>query len=91
MCTGIFVLPPALSVLESRLRSRAQDNDEVISRRLAEAVREMSHYGEFDFLVVNDTFEEALDELTAVVTSVRLRTASQSRRHTRLIASLLGS
>ena len=90
-CTGIFVLPPALAVLESRLRGRGQDTEEVIARRLAEAVTEMSHYGEFDFLVINDSFEEALDELNAIVTSLRLRTLAQSRRHARLIASLLGS
>ena len=90
-CTGIFVLPPALRVLESRLRGRGQDSDEVIAGRLAEAVHEMSHYGEFDFLVVNDTFEEALGELTAVVTSVRLRTGVQSQRHSRLITALLDS
>ena len=88
-CTGIFVLPPSLVVLENRLRGRGQDSDEVIARRLAEAVNEMSHYGEFDYLVVNDIFQEALEELKAVVTSRRLKTAAQSQRHTQLIASLL--
>lgn len=88
-CTGIFVLPPSLAVLENRLRGRGQDTDDVIARRLAEAVGEMSHYGEFDFLVVNDSFEEALEQMKAIVTSRRLRIGVQSRRHTRLIASLL--
>lgn len=88
-CTGIFVLPPSLVVLENRLRGRGQDSDEVIARRLAEAVNEMSHYGEFDYLVVNDIFQEALEELKAVVTSRRLKTAAQSQHHTQLIASLL--
>ena len=50
----------------------------------------MSHYGEFDYLIINDSFEEALDELNAIVTSLRLETVTQSRRHARLIASLLG-
>ena len=89
-CIGIFVLPPSLSILESRLRGRGEDSNDVIVRRLAEAVQEMSHYGEFDFLVVNDTFQQALDELSAVITSTRLRTASQSRRFAPLITSLLG-
>ena len=88
-CTGIFVLPPSLEVLENRLRGRGQDADEVIARRLAEAVGEMSHYGEFDYLVVNDSFEEALEQMKAIVTSRRLKTSVQSRRHTRLITSLL--
>ena len=90
-CTGIFVLPPALAVLENRLRGRGQDSADVITARLAEAVNEMSHYGEFDFLVVNDTFEVALGALKAIVTSRGLTTKVQSRRHARLISSLLDS
>ena len=88
-CTGIFVLPPALGVLENRLRGRGQDSDEVIAARLAGAVNGMSHYGEFDYLIINDSFSDALDELTAIVTSLKLRTKAQSQRHTLLIASLL--
>ena len=89
-CTSIFVLPSTLAVLESRLRGRGQDSEEVISARLAKAVNEMSHYEAFDFLVVNDIFEIALDEITTIVGSRKLRTELQSRRYAHLIAALLG-
>ena len=88
-CTGIFVLPPDLNALESRLRGRGLDSDEVVARRLAEAVDEMVHYREFDFLIINDNFEVALGELKAIVMSRGLETPTQNRRHERLIGALL--
>jgi len=60
-------LPPSREALEVRLRGRGQDSDEVIARRMRDAVREMSHYAEFDYLVINDDFEVALGELRAIV------------------------
>jgi len=65
---GVFILPPSRAVLEQRLADRRQDTPEVIARRMAEAVSEMSHYREFDHLVVNDDFELALADLEAIVT-----------------------
>ncbi|MEL0166705.1 MAG: guanylate kinase [Pseudomonadaceae bacterium] len=86
---SIFILPPSLEALRYRLDSRGQDDNEVIDRRMAEAVAEMSHYVEFDSLVINDTFEHALDDLKAIVRSYRLQTTAQTARHASLLQALL--
>ena len=65
---SVFILPPSRAELERRLRSRGTDDDAVIARRLQDAVGDMSHWSEFDYVVVNDTFEHALAELAAIVT-----------------------
>lgn len=64
---SIFILPPSLETLRQRLRSRAQDDEETIERRMREAFSEISHYAEFDHVVVNDDFETALGELSAII------------------------
>ena len=74
---GVFILPPSWSELERRLRSRGTDSDAVIARRLAQAHEDCTHWGEYDYAVVNDHFETALADLTAIVTAERLRTARQ--------------
>ena len=66
-CTSIFVLPPSRPTLEQRLRNRRTDSDEVIARRLRDAVEDMSHHAEFDYVIVNDDFEIAVAELRRVV------------------------
>jgi guanylate kinase len=76
---SVFILPPSAEALEERLRGRGQDSHEVIARRLRDARSDMAHYREFDYLVVNDRFEVALQELRALVTSRRLRRAAQER------------
>ena len=86
---SVFILPPSRAELESRLRGRGTDADEVIQRRLAEAVTEMSHQAEFDYTVVNDDFDTALGELRAIVISRRLRAEVQSLRLQTLMAELL--
>ncbi len=86
---GVFILPPSRQALEDRLRSRGQDDDEVIDRRMRDAVSEMSHYSEFDFLVINDEFEAALAELKAIITANRLRTPLQAGRHGEMLNELL--
>lgn len=86
---GIFVLPPSRSALEERLRGRGQDSDEVIARRMRDARSESAHYGEYDYLVINDRFEEALAQLRAVVTAERLRLARQQVRYRALLEDLL--
>lgn len=86
---AVFILPPGRDVLEQRLRGRGQDAPEVIARRLAEAVSEMSHYAEADYLVINDQFDTALAELSAIVAGARLRLPRQLQRHQALIAQLL--
>ncbi len=63
----VFILPPSQAALEERLRKRGQDSDAVIARRMQEAVSEMSHYGEFDYVIVNDDFAAALADLRALV------------------------
>ena len=86
---GIFILPPSRDALEERMRKRGQDSDEVIARRLAAAREEMSHHDEFDFLIVNEEFEVAVDEMCAIFTASRLRRAQQQQRHRRLLQGLL--
>lgn len=86
---GIFILPPSREELVRRLTGRGQDSEAVIQRRMAEAHEELSHHDEFDYLIVNDEFDRALADLTAVVRSGRLSRERQCRRHAALIASLL--
>ena len=86
---GIFILPPAREVLETRLRNRGQDDAEIIARRMRDAVTEIQHYAEFDFLVINDVFEEALRELACIFRAQRLLFDRSSVRHARLIKDLL--
>ncbi len=88
-CTSIFILPPSLDVLQQRLQNRGQDNDSVIQRRMAEAVTEMSHHAEFDYLLVNDDFAHALLELKSIVLARRLRIARQQKNLKNLLSQLL--
>jgi len=88
---SIFILPPSLAALQQRLQDRGQDDDEVIARRMRDAVSEMSHYDEYDYLVINDVFQEALGELTAIMRCGQLCMAPQKRRHAALLADLLAS
>ena len=86
---SIFILPPSRDALLSRLQGRGQDSDEIIQGRMNEAVSEMSHYNEFDYIIINDVFETALDELKAVFAANRLTTARQSDEHNAMIGQLL--
>lgn len=86
---GIFILPPSRETLLERLTNRGQDDAVVIARRLAEATLEMSHYREADFLIINDNFDVALNELKAIVTSRRLALDKQQSRHGLLLQDLL--
>lgn len=88
---SIFILPPSLTELESRLRGRGQDDDQVIAQRLAGAQAEMAHYAEFDYLVVNDDFNHALTDLTAILRSHRLRIGAQQRAQAARIGELLSN
>jgi guanylate kinase len=74
---GIFILPPSIEILAERLRSRAQDSDAVIQRRLAEAQLEMSQAPRYNYIVVNDNFDHALGDILAILRAIRLRTATQ--------------
>lgn len=85
---GIFILPPSIEALEARLHKRGQDSAQVIGRRLLAAGAEISHAAEFDYVIINENFDRALDELGAVVTATRLRYPSQLARHRELFAQL---
>ena len=89
MTCSIFIMPPSRATLEQRLQSRGQDDAEVIARRMAEAVEEMSHYEDGDYLVVNDDFDTALNQLEAIIVSQRLRTGLQKQRMASLLDDLL--
>jgi len=88
-CEGIFILPPSRKELEHRLKGRGQDSDEIIARRMKDAVSEISHYSEFDYLIVNDDFDMALVELQSVILAKRMRHAAQSRRLSAMLSDLL--
>ncbi|VAW70797.1 Guanylate kinase [hydrothermal vent metagenome] len=86
---SVFILPPSLPALKSRLQNRGQDDEEVIARRMKDAVNEMSHYAEFDYLVVNDDFNVALKELASIFTAHRLRQLEQQHKLEHLLIELL--
>lgn len=87
----VFIVPPSRDALRQRLQNRGQDSDEVIDRRLAGALEDISHYVEFDYLVINDDFDTALDDLKAVVRAARHRQKLQAARHLDRLQSLLSA
>jgi len=86
---SIFILPPSRTTLRERLTSRGQDDDTTINRRMHDAVTEMSHYHEFDYVLVNDVFETALKDLETIITSQRLHIHHQKQSLQTLIDELL--
>lgn len=88
-CVSVFILPPSRDELERRLRGRAQDSEETILKRLENSREEIAHLDDFDYLIVNDSFERALEDLCAIVRSHRLRRTEQARRQADLIRALL--
>lgn len=87
-CVSIFIAPPSPDVLRERLMGRGTDAPEVVERRLREAREECQHVQEFDYLVVNDRFDEALAQLQAIVTAQRLRIQAQKVRYQSLLSAL---
>jgi guanylate kinase len=85
---GIFILPPSIDALDERLHKRGQDSPAVIKRRLLAAGSEIARAPQFDYIIINETFEVALAQLTAVITATRLRYESQAARHHELFAQL---
>jgi guanylate kinase len=85
---GIFILPPSPDTLRRRLIDRGQDNDAVIERRLQAARGEMEHLPEFDYVIINRNFDDAVDDLVSIVRANRLRLAAQVSRHSDLINGL---
>jgi guanylate kinase len=90
-CVSVFILPPSRAELERRLRGRGSDSEDVIERRLRNSRGEIAHAHEFDYIIVNDRFEDALQTLQAIVRAVRQRSALQCQRHEALIRELLGT
>ncbi|MGZ4956358.1 MAG: guanylate kinase, partial [Methylobacter sp.] len=86
---SIFILPPSTEVLLQRLRSRGQDGEEIIARRMRDAVTEIRHHDEFDYLVVNDDFALALTELKSIIIANRLTRQRQRHNLRPLLDSLL--
>lgn len=87
--TGIFILPPSKKALEERLRGRGQDDTAVIKRRMRDAENEISHYVEFDYLIVNDDFDRALAELITIISARRHSMAIQKDAQASLLKTLL--
>jgi guanylate kinase len=90
-CVSVFILPPSRAELERRLRGRGSDSADVIERRLRNSRGEIAHAHAFDYILVNDAFEDALADLQAIVRAVRLRSVLQWQRHEVLIAELLAA
>jgi guanylate kinase len=86
---SVFILPPSKEALEQRMRARAQDSEETIRRRLAAAREELSHYTDFDYVIVNEDFGTAVGEMCAIFVASRLRRPMQQARHAGLIEALL--
>jgi guanylate kinase len=89
--TTIFISPPSKEELEKRLRGRGQDSDEIIASRMEQAQAECSHYNEFDYIIVNDDFDQALLDLTTIVTNQRLKCRQQTIAQKNLFSQLLNS
>lgn len=87
---SIFILPPSQQALRERLDGRGQDSEEIIAGRMKEAVSEMVHYDEYDYVIINDDFDVALQELKAVFVANRLLLKKQQQRHGALLKQLVG-
>lgn len=87
-CRTVYIVPPSTAALRERLNARAQDDEAVIDKRMHEAISEMSHYVEFDYLVINDDFDEARDDLAAIIKGNRMLHEHQQQKHEDLLAQL---
>ena len=88
-CKCIYIAPPSVTALRARLTSRGQDDEAVIDKRMKEAVSEMSHYAEFEYLIINDDFDEARENLSAIIIGNRMLLEHQQQKHADLLAELL--
>ena len=89
-CKSVFILPPSRVELETRLRNRGTDSDQVIERRLRDAVADMSHYAEFDYVIVNNKFEDAVAQLLAILRGGGTEYGAKRPDLAPLLADLLG-
>lgn len=88
---SVFIIPPSLDALKQRLKNRSQDNEQIIEERMKKAEAELSHYPEFDYLIVNDNFEHAAAELKAIVIANRLQIDRQTNKQSKLLSFLFAS
>lgn len=86
---NVFIAPPSISALRERLRNRKQDDEETIERRMRDARNEISHFVEYDYLIINDDFDNTLQELRSIVIARRHRVTAQQVRHAEVINNLL--
>jgi guanylate kinase len=87
--TTIFISPPSKEALEQRLNGRGQDSAEIIQARMAQAKSECSHYKEFDYIIINDNFDQAILDLSTIVNNQKLKCRQQSVKHEAIFANLL--
>ena len=94
--TSIFILPPSKEALLERLQQRAQDNDETINKRMSDAQNQMQHFNEFDYLIINDNFDSALNDLNLIICLLdkaserfSLSLSEQSKKHKKLLKKLI--
>jgi len=90
-CCSIFIIPPSLEELRQRLAGRGQDSAKVIQRRMQDAQAEISHWTEFDFLIINDDFDEALSDLHSIIRSGKPDRAVNKQQCREILAELLGT
>ena len=86
---SLFILPPSKEELERRLNTRGQDSEAVIARRMEEARSEISHYNEYDYVIVNDDFDVALIDFKAIIRAERLKQDKQTAKHRSMLTALL--
>ena len=90
-CCGIFIIPPSLDVLRQRLIARGQDREDVIQRRMRDAQSEISHWSEFDFIIINDVFDEALADMQSIIRHGKLKRPENEVQSREILAELLGT
>ena len=88
-CVTLFIIPPSKQSLAQRLKNRGQDSDTTITQRMNKAATEMQHYPEYDYLIINDEFNDALNDIKSIIRASRLKTAQQRLVHTALINELI--
>jgi len=88
-CKSIYIVPPSIEALRERLMSRGQDDAPVVEQRMREAVSEMSHYAEFEYLVINDDFDQARENLAAIILGERMLLEHQQHKYADLLTKLL--
>ncbi len=86
---SIFILPPSKEELERRLNARGQDSDAVIAKRMSEAQSEISHYNEYDYVIVNDDFDTAVLDFKSILRAERLKEDKQAAKYSNMLTALL--